>query len=199
MDATTVSTAQGGEWVQLMTVAFYAWVASQPCCCHQCCCSCCWLSLALLLQIWSHREHFSSRSRRQGQCNQTWHGVDQGWVHTASDFCCRCPCCCVFCCRTDAPTVGTFTAGQGGRVNATRGGTVLIKDGVRVSPFWWCCCCCCCLCIVAVHRCPYRRHVHGRPGRQSQRNQGWHCFDQGWGEGGGRTRQLQRKCQRDHL
>ncbi|KAF6254466.1 hypothetical protein COO60DRAFT_317411 [Scenedesmus sp. NREL 46B-D3] len=32
----------------------------------------------------------------------------------------------------DAPSVGTFQAGQGGTVNATGGGSVLVKDGVRV-------------------------------------------------------------------
>jgi hypothetical protein len=32
-------------------------------------------------------------------------------------------------CYTDAPTVGTFNAGQGGRVDATRCGTVFIKEG----------------------------------------------------------------------
>jgi hypothetical protein len=38
----------------------------------------------------------------------------------------------IYRCCTDAPTVGTLQAGQGGRVNATRGGTVLIKDGVTM-------------------------------------------------------------------
>jgi hypothetical protein len=77
--------------------------------------------------------HFHGRPGREGQRNKGWHSFDQGWGEGVThSFCCRCPCCCVFCCRTDAPTVGTFAAGQGGRVNATRGGTVLIKDGVRV-------------------------------------------------------------------